>query len=307
MRLFVTGATGTIGRRLVEERLRRGDEVWVLTRDAARARQTLIEPRAGKLQIVQGDSMKGGEWRRAVDGCDAVVNLAGAGVADKRWNDEYKELIRASRIESTRQVVLAIREATKRPRVLVNASAVGFYGERGDEPVTEVVAASDDYFGRLCKEWEAEADNVHGFGIRVVKARFGVVLDADGGALPQMARPFRFFVGGPVGNGEAYLPWVHWEDAVGAIGFALEQANVKGPVNVTSPEPARNRDFSRALGAALGRPSWLPMPRMAVHLVMGEVAKYALASTRAIPGQLQQFGYTFRHPKVGPALQSLLG
>ncbi len=307
MRIFITGATGLIGTHLAADRLQRGDEVRALSRSAAKAAQRFAHLNSPNLHVIEGDPAQAGDWQRAIDGCDAVVNLAGASIGDKRWSDSYKRELLTSRVESARHVIHAMRTADIRPRTLVNASAIGYYGDSGDTPAIEASPPGDDFLAKLCVQWEAAADPAAELGVRVVKTRFGVVLDSREGALPKMALPFRLFLGGPIGNGHAYVSWIHWEDIITGIGFALDTEAVSGPVNVTSPQPVRGRDFAAAIAGALHRPCWLPVPKFALRLLMGEVAKYATASCRVVPGRLQHFGYTFQHPNIAQAMQSLLG
>jgi uncharacterized protein (TIGR01777 family) len=306
MRVLITGGTGLVGRRLVVDRLDRGDVVRVVTRSAARAAEILPPDRAN-LEIVSGDPRAPGPWQKAVDGCDAVVQLAGAGVADRRWSAARKRVIVRSRIDSTHQLVEAFDAAANRPSVLVGASAVGWYGDTGDRETSEdAEPAVGDFFGDLVVRWEREAARAASDVTRVVHARIGLVLDVRGGLLRSLLRPFRLCVGGPIGRGRQYMPWIHWRDLVGLVDHVLGDAAAQGPFNCTAPNPVTNRDFSRALGRALGRPSVLPVPGFALRLALGEFARYAMMSQRVVPSRALASGYVFTYPEIGSALASLL-
>lgn len=284
MRMFVTGATGLVGRRLVEDRVARGDAVVALTRSADSARRRLPD----SVEVVEGDPSIPGPWQAAVAGCQAVVHLAGANVGDRRWTPSYKQIIIDSRIDSTHQVVEAIRmaEPGDRPVVLLAASAVGWYPPKsGDRILLEDAAPQPgDFFSDLARAWEGSAVPVRELGVRLVHLRTGLVLDERGGIVDSLRRIFRLFIGGPIDLGRAWMPWIHWRDVVGLIDHGLRTSAVDGPMNLVSPEPVRNAAFSRALGRAIGRPSWLPVPSPALRIVLGEFGRYAAASQRVRPG-----------------------
>ncbi|MHC4808797.1 MAG: TIGR01777 family oxidoreductase [Planctomycetota bacterium] len=302
MRLFITGATGLLGRRLVADRLARGDEIQVLSRDATRARGRLPEA----VGVVEGDPSHPGPWQQAIDGQDAVIHLAGAGIADRRWTPSYKRLLQTSRIDSSHQVVEAIRQADVRPRVLVAASAVGFYGDGGDAELDERSPVEiGDFLGDLCHAWEQASAPARDLGVRVVHLRIGLVLAPEGGMLGQLVPIFRLCLGGPIGRGRAWMPWVHWADVVGLIDHALRTGQIDGPMNATSPRPVRNAEFSRALGRALGRPSLLPVPPPALRLALGELARHAMASQRVVPRRALATGYRFAHGEIDEAMRSV--
>lgn len=303
MRVFLTGGTGLIGVRLAKALCDRGDSVVVLSRDPKAAGAKLP---AG-VQAVVGDPMTPGDWVQAVDGCDAVVNLAGENLFARRWRAWFKQLIRDSRVLSTQNIVAAFEKSAVRPKVLIQGSAVGYYGFTEDQMLDEGAPAGDDFLGRTCVEWESAAKPVEALGVRLVLLRTGVVLDADGGALVQMVRPFRKFVGGPVGSGRQWLSWIHWADQVGLILFALDNPAVVGPLNACAPEPATNRDFSKALGRVLHRPSFMKAPGFMLRLVLGEVADLVRKGQRAVPQKAEALGYKFRFPEAEPALRDLLG
>ncbi len=306
MKLFITGATGLVGRRLVEDRLRRGDQVVALSRDGARARALLGGDGAGGLLVVEGDPTTPGDWQERLGGLDAVIHLAGAGVAARRWTKQYKKTLVRSRTESTRLITSALEAAPERPRTFICASAIGYYGERGDTPTDETAPAGTDFLARLAVEWEAQARAAEALSVRVVRLRIGVVLDPDGGALPKMAMPFRLLAGGPIGSGRQHLSWIHWRDLLGIIDLALRDPRADGAFNATSPQPVTNRVFARTLGRVLRRPSWLVTPRFALRIVLGELATYATMSQRIMPRRAQEHGYGFQYPDLEAALAHCL-
>ncbi len=307
MRIFLTGATGLIGRRLVADRVGRGDALTIVSRDAQRARDAVLGGDGPAPDVVEADLREPGDWQKCVDGCDAVVHLAGAGVADRRWTRGYRKLIVDSRLESTRHVVEAIERAGTRPRILVNASAVGYYGERGDTVLNETAAAGNDFLADLCVQWETRAARAADGATRVVVLRTSVVLDPRGGALARMLPIFRLGLGGPLGSGRQYLPWIHWRDVVGLINLALADDTLSGPLNVAAPETVTNRQFTTTLGGVLHRPAVLPVPVLALRVVMGEMGRYAVVSQRVVPHLATRHGYTFAFERLRPALEDLLG
>jgi len=302
MKVTVTGATGTIGRALVAALLGRGDEVTALSRDAGRIREAL------------GDEVEALEWREpqrepapqaALAGREGVVHLLGEPIA-QRWNDATKRAIRASRELGTKNLVAGLKTATPRPSVLVSQSATGWYGPRGEERVDETAPAGEDFLAGITVAWEREAGVARELGLRVALTRTGVVLSQDGGALEQMLPPFKLGVGGPVAGGRQYVPWVHLDDVVGALVFALDNAAADGPINVTAPEPVTNKELSKALGRVLRRPALAPVPAFALKLLYGEMATIVLTGQRAVPTRLSELGYAFRRPELEPALRDLL-
>jgi len=243
----------------------------------------------------------------AMIGVDAVVHLAGEPIAARRWSDEQKRRIRDSRIVSTRNLVNALRRAEPKPRVLVSGSAIGFYGDRGDEPLIESSEPGSGFMSEVCVKWEEEAELARHLGVRVVEVRTGVVLSEEGGALKKMLPPFRLGVGGPLGSGRQWFSWIHIEDIVGIFKTAILSSSLTGPVNGTAPEPITNSDFTRQLGRVLHRPAFLPVPEFALRALMGEMADVVLGSQRVIPKMMMDVGYRFRYPKLAPALEDLLG
>lgn len=256
-----------------------------------------------------------GELGGAAVGPDAVVHLAGASVADGRWTAKRKELLRSSRIEVTRSLVKALERMNVKPSVLISASAIGYYGNRGDELLTEESGPGQDFLAELAQDWEAEAKKAELFKTRVVFARFGIILAKNGGALPKMAMPFRFGFGGKLGDGSQWMSWIALEDVIGILQLCLSNAfitgavkfaPVRGAVNVVSPQPVTNAEFTKELSNALHRPALLSVPKFALKLAMGEMADAVLASQRVIPARLEQLGYRFRFPDLGDALQNCL-
>jgi len=235
-----------------------------------------------------------------------VVHLTGEGIADGRWTEERKRRIRDSRVRSTAAVAEALAAADSRPAVLVQASGIDYYGARGDEEVTEASPPGEGFLPEVCVAWEEAGAAAEELGVRRIIARTGVVLSTDGGALPEMVLPFKLFAGGPVAGGSQWMSWIHLEDEVGAIRFLLEEPAVSGPYNLVAPRPVRNRDFGRALGRALHRPSLLPVPGLALKVLYGEMASLLIDGRRALPRRLLEAGYTFRHPDVAEALVDLL-
>ena len=301
MRVVITGGSGLIGSAVAWEMGGAGHEVVVLTRDLSRVKALPPNTRA-----MQWDGRTGDGWASLLDGDTGIVHLAGESIAGGRWTESRKRRILASRVEPGGAVLAAIRQAKERPRVLLQGSAVGFYGPCGDEVVTEAHPPGTDFLAGVCVEWEASTAEAEPLRVRRAILRTGVVLSGDGGALPRMALPFRLGAGGPLGGGRQWFPWIHLADEVGAIRFLLEREDAHGPFNLTAPEPLTNRDFSRALGRALHRPSLVPAPGFALRLLLGEMAGMLLNGQRAVPQRLVEKGYTFRHPEALGALRNLL-
>jgi uncharacterized protein len=300
MRITVTGATGLIGSRLVAALLARGDEVTVLSRDPDRARAALSGVEADAWSPVQGPAPAA-----ALTGRDAVVHLAGENIA-QRWTEESKRRIHESRELGTRNLVAGLRLTDPRPAALVSGSASGFYGPHGDERVGEDAPAGDDFLAAVAAAWEREALEAEQLGMRVAIVRTGIVLDADSGALATMLTPFKLGVGGPVAGGRQYMPWIHRDDEIGLLLAALDSPSFSGPINGSAPEPATNRDFSRALGRALHRPAFAPIPSAAIKLLYGDMAQIVVEGVRMVPDRAGELGYTFRHPDLDEALSSTL-
>jgi uncharacterized protein (TIGR01777 family) len=302
MRVVVTGGTGFIGTPLVAALARRGDSVTVLNRRAG------SKDEATGVRFVSWTPEKEGEWGAEIDGADAVVHLAGAGIADKRWNEERLALIRSSRVESTKLVAAAIARARKRPSVLVSASAVGYYGMRSDDAeLDESSTHGDDLLARLVVDWERAAETAQEAGVRVAHPRMGVVLGKEGGALAKMLPAFKAFVGGPVGRGTQWVSWIHRDDAIAALLFALDRDVLAGPFVVTAPAPVTMNTFAREVAAALHRPAFFRVPAFALKLAVGEgVASLALTGPRVLPARLLANGFDFRFGDLAAALRDLL-
>jgi hypothetical protein len=305
MRVAVTGATGLIGGAVVAALTARGDEVTALSRDAERARAALP---AGADAAAWPDPKAEPAPLDALRGRDGVVNLLGEQIA-QRWSDDVKHEIRDSRILSTRNLVAALAELpeAERPKVLVSGSGAGWYGHRGDERLDESAPAGDDFLAQVTVDWEAEARRAEELGMRVVLNRTGVVLSPSGGALAKMLPFFKAGIGGPVAGGTQYMPWIHLDDVAGAILFELDTDAASGPVNLSAPEPATNRELSKALGRALRRPAIAPVPAIAVKLLYGQMAEIVTTGQRAVPGKLTELGYRFRQPDLEAALRDATG
>ena len=301
MRVFLTGGTGLIGRRLVPCLISAGHQVVCLSRDPHRARLNL----PGPVEFVGGEPTLPGVWQDQAAACDAVVNLAGESVAG-RWSPARKSLMRRSRLGTTARVVEALASA-RAGTTLINASAVGYYGDAGERALGEDSEPGRGYLAKLALEWEHSALQAESETVRVVLVRIGVVLDPAGGALPRMLRPFRWGLGGPLGSGRQYFPWIHSEDLVRAILFILEDPGLSGPVNAVVPDPPTQRQFARALGRAVGRQAVLPVPAWGLRWLLGEQAEMILAGQRAVPNVLKARGFKFGFPDLDLALADLLG
>ncbi|MDW5595964.1 TIGR01777 family oxidoreductase [Conexibacter stalactiti] len=303
MRVTVTGATGLIGAKLVAALMARGDEVTVLSRDPASARDKL----GHAVTAVAWDPSAGPAPTEALAGRDGVVHLAGEPVA-QRWNDAVKARIRDSRATGTRNLVAGLEASDPRPSVLVSASAVGYYGPHGAEQVTEETPPGSDFLAGVCITWEHEAVAAADLGMRVARIRTGVVLDPDGGALAKMLPPFKLGAGGPVAGGRQYMPWIHADDLVGLYLAALDgDERWSGPLNGSAPTPVTNADFSKALGRALHRPAVAPVPRLALKLLYGEMEQIVTTGQRAVPAKPLELGFAYRHPQLDEALRAALG
>ena len=298
MKLVITGASGFIGSRLVE-RLSASHELKLLTRRLRRERGS------SQTQWVVWEPGTRGDWESCIEDADGIVNLAGEPIAGKRWSSAQKEKIRASRVETTRALVTAVAKAKNKPAFLINGSAVGFYGPRGDESLTEESAAGSGFLADVCQEWEDEARRAQTHGVRVVLLRTGIVLGKNEGALAKMALPFKFFAGGYLGSGRQWMPWIHVDDEVGLIEFLMDHKNAVGAFNATAPHPVTMEEFCKALGRAMNRPCWAPVPASALTLLMGEMAEMLLTGQKALPKAARELGYEFRYPTVAGALESL--
>jgi uncharacterized protein (TIGR01777 family) len=302
MTILVTGATGLVGRRLTAAIFARGDRVLAMSRRARTDEQ--------RVTWLEADPTRPGPWTEWLREVDAVVHLAGAGVFDRRWSDGYKRTIRDSRVDSTAVIAKALAEHPRRPdgspKTFLSGSAIGYYGN-AERECEESAPPGDDFLARVCVAWEAAADPARAVGVRVVHPRISVVLDKAGGALPQLVRPFKFFVGGPVASGRQWVSWIHHADLTALLLHLLETREIVGPVNAAAPGVVRNRELCRTLGRVLHRPCWLPAPRFALRLAIGEAANVAAGGQPAVPRVLERAGFAWRFPEIEPALSDLLG
>ncbi len=297
-RVVLTGATGRIGKHLVKALKDRGDDVTVLSRNPERASETL------GVEAVAWDPKSDGAPSEALAGRHAVVHLAGEDVA-QRWNDKAKAEILASREKGTRNLITGIFAAEPRPAVLVGASASGYYGPHGDEIVDETCPPGSDWLAAVCVRWEQQTDAAM-LGMRVVKVRTGIVLDSEGGALAKMVTPFKAGVGGPIGSGSQYMPWIHLDDLVGLYLGAIDHPTFSGPINASAPEPVTNKAFAKALGKALHRPALAPVPGFVIKGMYGQMSQIVLTGVRMVPGRADELGYEFQHPDLDEALRDTL-
>jgi hypothetical protein len=297
MDYLITGATGFVGQKLVNELLARGNEVNYL----GRKRSHILDSRAAFHYWNAGETPP----LNSISRLDAIIHLAGEPIS-QRWNAEVKCKIYASRVEGARKLVATIGELKHKPSVLVSASAVGYYGDRGDEILTEASPPASDFLAKLCVDWEHEALRAQDFGLRVIVVRIAVVLGRDGGALENILSPFRLGLGGRFGSGRQWMPWIHIQDLVHLLIFAAENPGVAGPLNACSPEPVTNAEFTKTLGRILHRPTIFPVPKFALKLALGEMAEFAFASQRVIPEATRKTGFQFTYPKLEPALKSIL-
>jgi hypothetical protein len=299
MKIVITGASGFLGSLLTDHLWSQRHDLILLSRNP---------PRESNLTQQEWISWKPGapgDWEQAIDGVDGIINLAGEPIAAKRWSDAQKEKIRFSRVEPTKALVKAVGKAVKKPKFLISASAVGYYGPRGDETITEETAPGDDYLARVCVDWEKEARKAESYGIRVALVRTGIVLGKGQGALAKMVVPFKYFVGGPLGSGNQWVPWIHIEDQIALLLFLIENQNARGPFNATAPNPVSMTEFCKTLGKVLNRPSWASVPGGMLTLLVGEMSEMLLNGQRAVPQAAVKLGYEFKYPNLLPALESL--
>lgn len=309
MRIVIAGGTGFLGSALAETWAEDGHDVRVLSRSLApgESKHESGTGMPGITRVGWRPDGRSGPWADGLAGADAVVNLAGASVGDRRWTPQRKAEIRDSRILPTRSLAAAILDAADPPRLFISASAVGYYGTANGQTKSEEAPPGDDFMARLCVDWEAEARRAARPGVRVAIARTGIVLERDGGALPRMALPFRLFAGGPLGSGRQYMSWIHRLDWMEMMRWIVQTPAASGPINVTAPQPVTNREFAGALGRALGRPSFLPAPSFALRLAVGEFAHYVLTGQRVVPARALSLGYHFRYPEIDMAFRGIYG
>jgi uncharacterized protein len=305
MKVAVTGGTGFVGSRLVEQLEAEGHETVLLTRDAASARQQFPIEVYKNVTIVAYDPSVSGDWQSSLDGCDGVVNLAGEPISESRWTPERKKSLMDSRVVTTEKLVEAIAVAQTKPKVFVSTSAIGFYGTSQTGVFDELSQGGADYLAEICKNWEAAADGVKASGSRLVIVRMGIVLGM-GGAIAKMLTPFKLFAGGPIGTGRQWFSWVHRDDAVALIMQALTQESMAGLYNATAPNPVTMGEFCTHMGNVLGRPSWLPVPAIALEALLGEGAMLVLEGQKVLPTRTLETGFKFTYTTVGEALKQVL-
>ena len=300
MKVAITGATGFVGSRLVERLQSQGHQPLILTRNPAAAKRAFPT-----LEIIAYTPTESGSWQQAIAGCDAVVNLAGEPIAESRWTPKHKQEILNSRQLSTQKIVEAIAQANPKPAVLVNASAIGYYGTSETATFDETSPTGNDFLAEVCQAWEAQAQKVKDAGVRLVILRLGIVL-GNGGALAKMIPPFKLFAGGPLGTGRQWFSWIHRDDLVNLILFAITQSDIEGVLNATAPNPIRMSELCQTLGETLNRPSWLPVPSFALEALLGEGAKVVLEGQQVLPKRTTSKGFEYQYPTVKQALAEIL-
>ncbi len=307
MRIIIAGGTGLIGRPLVSTLIGDGHDIVVLSRNPDQYRAILPD----KVSLVLWDAQSAGKWSQEVDGADAIINLAGDNLAGDnflpgRWTEQKKRRVRESRIKAGAAIVEAVQAVKNKPQLLIQSSAVGYYGPYGDEIITEKTPPGEDFLSLLCVEWEASSAEVESLGVRRTVIRTGLVLTPDGGPLAREILLFKLYSGGYFGDGKQWWPWIHMDDVVRAIQFLLEDSQAKGPFNLSAPNPVTNRDFGQIMGKVMGKPALVPVPRFALNIVVGEVATIVADGQRAVPEKLIDQGFTFRFTELEPALRDLL-
>jgi len=302
MRIVVSGGSGFIGRPLCVSLCQEGHRVTLLTR-----RKEEVHRSCGSIATaVEWNGKEAGAWEHCLEGADAVINLAGAPIADARWTDARKRILTESRVLTTRLLVEALSRRSSKPRTLISASGIGYYGASDDRVLDEGAARGEGFLADLCLQWEAEALRAAQFGTRVVILRTGMVLEQDGGALPKMLLPFRLFAGGPIMPGTQWVSWIHRRDQIGLIQWLLATPNVSGPVNAVAPEAVTMNKFCEVLGRVLHRPSWLPLPGFVLHMAMGELGTLMTTGQRVHPAKALSGGYVFHYPTLEPALRAIV-
>jgi hypothetical protein len=301
-RIVITGATGLIGKHLCKELSDRGDILTIFSRDPDKAKS--IIPYAN--EYVKWNYRNPEEWKEHINSKDIVIHFAGANLFGKRWTDSYKEKIIESREISTQNIVKAIGEADEKPEVFICASAIGYYGNKGEELLTEESPPGDDFLSKVCLKWENEAAGVEKYNVRRISVRTGVVLTTEAGALKEFLTPFKLFVGGPLGTGNQWFSWIHLTDIIRVYLFLIDNANINGAVNTSSPNPVKMKEFANTLGKVLNRPSFFKVPGIALQIAVGEVAETVTASLRVVPQKLEQHNFNFRFRKIEEALRDLL-
>lgn len=305
MKVAITGATGFVGSLLVERLHKEGHQLLVLSRNSAKAQQVFPASAFPNLEVVAYTPTESGSWQQGISGCDAVVHLAGEPIAEGRWTPERKQEILNSRQLSTQKIVEAIAQANPKPAVLVNASAIGYYGTSENATFDETSPSGDDFLAQVCQAWEAEAQKVKDTGTRLVILRLGIVLGM-GGALAKMIPPFQLFAGGPIGTGSQWFSWISRDDLINLILFSLTNPNIEGVLNATAPNPVRMSELCQTLGQVLHRPSWLPVPAFALEALLGDGAKVVLEGQQVLPKTTLSKGFNYQYPTLKPALEEIL-
>ena len=305
MKIAISGATGFVGSRLVERLHTEGHRILVLTRNPTFAQKVFPSPAFPNLEIIAYTPSVSGTWQDSIAGCDSVVNLAGEPIAEGRWTPERKQEILNTRKLGTQKIVEAIAKANPHPTVLVNTSAIGYYGTSETASFDEDSASGNDFLSQVCREWEAEATKVKDTNVRLVILRFGIVL-GNGGALGKMITPFKLFAGGPIGSGQQWFSWIHLDDIVGLIIQALTKPTMEGVYNATAPQPVRMNDLSTTMGNVMNRPSWLPVPGFAIEAILGDGAKVVLEGQQVLPKRTLESGFEYQYPNLQSALTQIL-
>lgn len=305
MKVAIAGATGFVGSRLVERLTKENNSVVVLTRNATHAQRVFPKSSFPNLEVVTANLTTSGEWQNAISGCDAVVNLSGEPIAEGRWSPARKQEILNSRKLGTAKIVEAITNANPKPNVLVNASAIGFYGTNETASFDETSSSGNDFLASVCEAWESEAQLVKNAGVRLVILRLGIVL-GNGGALGKMITPFKLFAGGPLGSGKQWFSWIHLDDVVNLIIQALTKPEMEGVYNATAPNPVRMSQLCETMGKVMGRPSWLPVPSFALEALLGDGAIVVLEGQQVIPKRTLSSGFNYQYPNLEPALVEIL-
>jgi uncharacterized protein len=305
MKVAITGATGFVGSRLVQQLYRKGHSIVVLTRNTAFAQKVFPSEAFPNIEIVAYTPNTSGSWQSVIASCDGVVNLAGEPIGEGRWTPERKQEILNSRKLGTQKIVEAIANANPKPTVLINASAIGYYGTSEMATFDETNQSGNDFLAQVCQAWEAEATKVKDAGVRLVILRFGIVL-GNGGALGKMIPPFKLFAGGPIGSGRQWFSWIHLDDLVNLIVEALTKPEIEGVYNATAPNPVRMADLSQTLGQVMNRPSWLPVPAFAIEALLGDGAIVVLEGQQVIPKRTLETGFEYKYPNLQSALTQIL-
>ncbi|BBH37757.1 conserved hypothetical protein [Microcystis viridis NIES-102] len=312
MKIAITGATGFVGSRLVVKLYDRGDDILILTRNPDKAGRIYPKSIYPKIEIIPYIATESGDWQKEISGCDAVINLAGEPISE-RWTGEAKRAIVASREIGTEKIVEAISRservatalADQKPKVLINSSAIGYYGTSETASFDENSPPGDDFLADVCKKWETAAQKVKDYGTRLVILRTGIVL-GNGGALGKMIPPFKLFAGGPIGSGRQWFSWIHRDDLINLIIYCLDRQGISGTFNATAPNPVRMKEFCQILGEVMNRPSWLPVPDFALEILLGEGAKIVLEGQEVLPKATQAIGFDYRYPNLEAALQEIV-